>query len=76
VTALPPGAESLDADQLARILADGDHPETRAHALTDEQLVEPVRAGFLAACRLEDGRIAFTRTELADQLLAELEAHQ
>lgn len=71
---LPPGATALDADTLATVLATGDHPETRAHSMTDAQLVESVRAGFLSACRLDDDRIAFARTELAEQLLAELEA--
>lgn len=73
IPALPPGAAPLGPDELERALARGNHPEVRAAGMVDAQLVEAVRAGWLSACRLDDGRLAFARTELADRLLAELE---
>lgn len=59
---LPLGAVELTADELLDILANGDHPETRALPATDEIIVAAVRLGLLVAVRLDDGRIAFTRT--------------
>jgi hypothetical protein len=60
---LPAGAAWLTADQLAEILATGDHPETRAPAEFDTAVVELVREGTLVACRLDDGRVAFSGTD-------------
>jgi hypothetical protein len=51
----------LDPIDLEIALDTGDHPEVRASGMTDGILVEAVNDGLLRACRLADGRIAFTR---------------
>ncbi|OAA19316.1 hypothetical protein UG55_10929 [Frankia sp. EI5c] len=58
---LPPGAVALTADELARILATGGHPQDGAGTPDlGAALVELVRAGRLLAVRLPDQRLAFS----------------
>ena len=59
---LPPGARLLSAQEAVDALVSGDHPESaRGDLAFDGRLIELLRQGHLIACRLPDGRIAFTR---------------
>ena len=58
---LPPGARLLSVQQAVDALVSGDHPEGSQGSLAvDGGLIELLRQGYLIACRLPDGRIAFT----------------
>lgn len=60
--ALPPGARLLSAQEAVDALVSGDHPESaRGDLALDGRLIQLLRQGRLLACRLPDGRIAFTR---------------
>lgn len=66
--ALPPGARLLSAQEAVDALVSGDHPESPQGSLAiDGGLIELLRQGRIIACRLPDGRIAFTRTPDIDQ---------
>jgi hypothetical protein len=66
--ALPPGARLLSAQEAVDALVSGDHPESPQGGLAlDAGLIELLRQGHILACRLPDGRIAFTRTPDTDQ---------
>ena len=59
---LPAGARLLSADEAVALLVTGEHPEAATGSLAlDAALVESLRAGAVLACRLPDGRVAFTR---------------
>ena len=59
---LPPGARLLAVREAVDALVSGDHPEGSQGSLAvDGGLIELLRQGYLIACRLPDGRIAFTR---------------
>ena len=58
----PPGGRLLTADEAVDFLITGDHPDSARGTLAfDAALVEALRAGWLLACRMPDGQIAFTR---------------
>jgi hypothetical protein len=59
---LPSGARLLSADEAIDTLAAGDHPDTSGGSIAlDVALIDLLRAGRIIACRLSDGRVAFTR---------------
>jgi hypothetical protein len=59
---LPPGARVLTADEAVELLVTGDHSDAGSGTLAlDSALIEALRGGLMVACRLPDGRIAFTR---------------
>ncbi len=59
---LPPGARLLPPDEAVTRIVTGDHPEAaRGGVDMDAALVDAVRSGEIIACRLADGRLAFTR---------------
>jgi hypothetical protein len=65
---LPPGARLLSAQEAVDALVSGDHPEGPQGGLAlDAGLIELLGQGHILACRLPDGRIAFTRTPDTDQ---------
>lgn len=58
----PPGGQLLTADEAVEFLITGDHPDSAHGTLAfDAALIEALRAGWLTACRMPDGQIAFTR---------------
>lgn len=58
----PPGGRLLTADEAAELLITGDHPEgARGTIELDAALIQALREGWLVACRMPDGKIAFTR---------------
>ncbi|GIM90126.1 hypothetical protein [Paractinoplanes toevensis] len=62
---LPAGARLLTADEAVAVLITGEHPDgDRGTLAFDAALVEALRQGWLLACRLPDGQIAFTRPTL------------
>lgn len=66
--ALPPGARPLSLQEAVDALVSGDHPESLHGGLAlDDGLIELLRRGHIIACRLLDGRLAFTRTPDCDQ---------
>jgi hypothetical protein len=59
---LPPGGRLLTADEAVDVLVTGDHPDSaRGTIAFDAALVEALREGWLVACRMPDGQVAFTR---------------
>ena len=59
----PPGARLLSAQEAIDALVTGDHPDSSQGSLAmDGGLLELLRQGEVIACRLRDGRLAFTRT--------------
>ena len=57
----PPGGRLLTADEAIEILITGDHPDSARGALEfDAALVQALREGWLVACRMPDGQVAFT----------------
>lgn len=66
--AVPPGARPLSAQEAIDALVTGDHPESSQGSLDmDGGLLELLRQGAVIACRLPDGRLAFTRTQNAPE---------
>jgi hypothetical protein len=66
--ALPPGARLLSAQEAVDALVSGDHPQTAQGSLAmDGGLIELLRQGHIIACRLPDGRLAFTQAPDTDQ---------
>ena len=60
---LPAGAQLLDADEVIDALVTGDHTDAATGSVAlDAALIDALRAGLIMACRLPDGRIAFTPT--------------
>ena len=59
---LPPGARLLTTDEAVELLVTGDHSHTTHGTLEfDAALVEALREGWLVACHMPQGQIAFTR---------------
>lgn len=60
---LPAGARLLSVDEVIDTLVTGDHADaSRGSVALDAALIDALRAGQMVACRLADGRIAFTPT--------------
>jgi hypothetical protein len=58
---LPPGARLLTADEAITAIVTGDHPQSDVGSLPlDAAFIDALRLGVLVACRLPDGRLAFT----------------
>lgn len=58
---LPPGGRLLTADEAVELLITGEHPDsTRGTIEFDAALIEALREGWLVACRMPDGQVAFT----------------
>jgi hypothetical protein len=58
---LPPGARLLTADEAITAIITGDHPQSDVGSLPlDAAFIDALRLGVLVACRLPDGRLAFT----------------
>jgi hypothetical protein len=59
---LPSGGRLLTTDEAVEVLVTGDHPEgARGTVEFDAALIEALREGWLVACRMPDGQVAFTR---------------
>ena len=58
---LPPGARLLTADEAITAIVAGDHPQSDVGSLPlDAASIDALRLGVFVACRLPDGRLAFT----------------
>jgi hypothetical protein len=58
---LPPGGQLLTADEAITAIVTGDHPQSDVGSLPlDAAVIDALRLGVLVACRLRDGRLAFT----------------
>ena len=58
---LPPGAQMLTADEAISLIVTGDHPQSDIGGLAmDAAVIDALRLGVIVACRLPDGRLAFT----------------
>lgn len=59
---LPSGGQQLTTDEAVEVLATADHPgSARGTVEFDAALVEALREGWLVACRMPNGQVAFTR---------------
>jgi hypothetical protein len=58
---LPSGARLLTTDEAIALIVTGDHPQSDVGSLPlDAAFIDALRLGVLVACRLPDGRLAFT----------------
>jgi hypothetical protein len=59
---VPPGARLLTTDEAIELIAAGEHPEAATgNVHLDAALIDTLRSGIVVACRMPDGRLAFSR---------------
>ena len=58
----PPGGRLLTVDEAIELIVIGEHPEAATgNVHLDAALIDTLRSGIVVACRMPDGRLAFSR---------------